>query len=338
MQQAWQRCQHMASVLSRKHSPNSMPSRCCAAVQGGRKAATTKRKTSRRRHDSSCSEDEDEEEEDFYGDEDEEELEEGADEQGGSSRGNSGGQQYHQEQQEQHDYAAAVAAAAAAAGYGYGAELQQPWVASLAAGMIHGALASGADPAAHAAQQQETQQQDSDEDDGCDAEADIGDEDDAADDEGRDGCTRVATEPSPALNRYKSLPSKLGGPAARSGAAAAGRGGLEPSGSLQHSRRAPSSSCMSPSILWPTGGQQQSLTGATTWSPSRLLLSPQQQRLEPAARAGRGMAGAAAADLDVSKDMNEEETAGEGCLLLTTVLRPVACNGGSKANQPYQQP
>jgi len=281
-------------------------------VQGGRKAATTKRKTSRRRHDSSCSEDEDEEEEDFYGDEDEEELEEGDDEHGGSSRGNSAGQQYHQEQQEQHDYAAAVAAAAAAAGYGYGAELQQPWVASLAAGMIHGALASSADPVAHAAQQQETQQQDSDEDDGCDAEADIGD-DDAAGDECGDGCTtRAATEPSPSLNRYKSLPSKLGGPAARSGAAAAaGRSGLEPSGSLPHSRRAPSSSCMSPSIMWPTGGQQQSLTGATTWSPSRLLLSPQQQRLEPGARAGRGMAGAAATALDVSKDMNEEEAAGE---------------------------
>lgn len=221
------------------------------------------------------------------------EDEEAADEQGGSSHAHSGSgsQQYEEEQQQ--EYAAAVAAAAAAAGFGYAtAEMQQPWVASLAAGMLHGALSTASDSAAHAAAQQysdadqpqqQQQVQSGIEDVGEEDEDDRdGDEDAPSHHDGRDGYR------SSPLGRYKSMPSKLGSAAA----AAAGRC-LKHTGSLPVGRRAPSSSCLSPNPLWSGAGEQQQ-----TWSPSRLLLSPQAPR------------GRAAARVDVSKDVNDAEAEG----------------------------
>lgn len=275
-------------------------SSAAVALQSGRKLASTKRKTSRRRQDSSCSEDEEEEEEEELFD-DEDDLDEGADEQGASCHAHSGSasgsQAYEQDQQQ--DYAAAVAAAAAAAGYGYGAaELQQPWVASLAAGIIHGALASAVDPAAHAAaqhfdEQQPQEQQQSEASIGAEADGEDDDEDDAAD---HDAAIRHrgSAQPAAPIGRFKSLPSKLGG----AGRAAAGGRALKHTGSMPVNRPVPSSSCMSPGALW---SAQQSLNGSLNWSPGRLLLSPQR----PMGR-GRG-----AAAVDVGKDVNEEEAAGE---------------------------
>lgn len=281
-------------------------------LQAGRKASTTKRKNSRRRQDSSCSEDEEDEEEDFYDDEDE--LLDGADEHAGSSGAHSGSgsqqgsQPVEPADEQQQDYAAAVAAAAAAAGYGYGAaELQQPWVASLAAGMIHGALSTAADPAAQAAAEgydvQQQRQQDSfssqDEHANSGDEADA-DADDAAEHDSRHGGrSRADMQPAPPVSRFKSLPSKLGPGAA---APAAGRSRLKHTSSMPAHRRTPSGPCMSPG-LWSGHQQQQQLNG--TWSPSRLLLSP--QRPEDLGRGGRGSAVACA---DVGRDVNDEEAAG----------------------------
>jgi hypothetical protein len=297
-----------------------MPDRPSAAsllfgyLQAGRKASTAKRKTSRRRHDSSCSEDEEDEEEDLYDDEDE--LLDGADEDAGSSAAHSGsGSQQgsqalaEQDEQQQQDYAAAVAAAAAAAGYGYGAaELQQPWVTSLAAGMIHGALSTAADPAAQAAAegygaQQQRQQdsfssQDEQADNGDEADADA---DDAAEHDSRQhgGRSRAGVQPAPPVSRFKSLPSKLGPGTA---APAAGRR-LKHTASMPAHRCTPSGACTSPGLWAGHQQQQQQLNG--TWSPSRLLLSP--QRAEHLGRGGRGPAGARA---DVGRDVNDEEAAG----------------------------
>lgn len=276
---------------------------CCPALQSGRKPASTRRKASRRRHDSSCSEDEEEEEEEEYI-EDDDELDEAAEEQAASARTHSGSasgsQPYEQDQQQ--DYAAAVAAAAAAAGYGYGAaELQQPWVASLAAGMIHGALASAADPAAQLAAQQYEEQQLQQEQQQSQAslgdEADgEDDEDDAADHDADVERSRGGAQAAAPIGRFKSLPSKLG---MASRAAVAGHG-LKHTSSMPNNRRAPCSSSMSPGALLPA---QQQLNGALTWSPGRLLLSPQRP---PHMVRSRG-----AAAVEVGKDVNDEEAAGE---------------------------
>jgi hypothetical protein len=166
--------------------------------------------------------------------------------------------------------------------------------------MIHGALASAADPAAMSASGQQyqakQQQQGGEEADG------EGSEDDAGDGSDADGGHRSSSSSrgagggaeQPPIGRFKSLPSKLGGAAAR--AAAAGRG-LKHTGSLPSNRPAPSSSCMSPGALF----RAQSLHGSLNWSPSRLLLSPQ--------HGGRGRG--AAAGVDVGRDVNDEEAAGE---------------------------
>lgn len=288
------------------------------ALQSGRKPACAKRRTSRRRHNSSCSEDEEELEEDCWHDDDDDadeaaaaavgEEQQQVEASGGGGRSHSGsgsGSQGYAEQDQQQDYASAVAAAAAAAAAGYGycaAELQQPWVASLAAGMIHGALASAADPAAaspsrqqYQAKHQQQQHPGEEESDGQGSEDDAGDSDDAGVGRRSSSSRGGGSALQPPIGRFKSLPSKLGGAAARA-AAAAGRG-LKHTGSLPSNRPVPSSSCMSPGALFPA----QCLHGSLNWSPGRLLLSPQ--------RGGRGRG--AAAGVDVGRDVNEEEAAGE---------------------------
>jgi hypothetical protein len=179
--------------------------------------------------------------------------------------------------------------------------------------MIHGALASAADPAVHAhAQQfdeqhsQEQQQQQSEASLGAEADGEDDDEDDAGE-HGADIRSRGSAQSAAPIGRFKSLPSKLGGPAR----ATAGGRALKHTGSMPVNRPVPSSSCMSPGALWPA---QQSLNGSLNWSPSRLLLSPQR----PMGRS-RG-----AAAVDVGKDVNEEEAAGEDHMGMTS--DPLACS------------